>query len=200
VKATRFPTDVRLWAWVALAVLAVSWCIPVISIKSGPYFSIARALWELVAAVHRHADSETQLFGSLFIEFASASVVVAIVFGWLLHCLVVIARTCMPPAGSTSHVRLLRWSSWVSLLVPFIAYVLCSEASTGHLILQVPPYGRNVGLLRHYAFLASTIIASSVLVADVGFKRRRLIWLPLASLILTYFLYNETLKFTRFIA
>ena len=91
-KATRFPTDLRLWAWVALAVLSASWCIPVISIKSGPYFSIARALWELVAAVHRHADSETQLLCHVFTVFASASVVVAIVFGWLLHCLVVIVR------------------------------------------------------------------------------------------------------------
>jgi heme/copper-type cytochrome/quinol oxidase subunit 2 len=91
-KATRFPIDVRLWEWIALAVLAASWYIPVISIKSGPYFSIATALKELVAAVHQHDDSATQLFRGVFIVFASASVVVAIVFGWLLHCLVVIVR------------------------------------------------------------------------------------------------------------
>jgi len=91
-KATRFPTDVRLWEWIALAVLAASWCIPVISIKSGPHFSIATALKELIAAVHQHDDSATQLFRGVFIVFASASVVVAIVFGWLLHCLVVIVR------------------------------------------------------------------------------------------------------------
>jgi MFS superfamily sulfate permease-like transporter len=36
--------------------------------------------------------SETQLFLRVFIVFGSASVVVAIVFGWLLHCLVVIVR------------------------------------------------------------------------------------------------------------
>lgn len=95
-KVTRFPTDVRLWMWIALAVLAASWCIPVISIKSGPYFSIARALWELVAAVHRHANSETQLFLRVFIVFASVSVVVAIVFGWLLHCVVVSIRSRKP--------------------------------------------------------------------------------------------------------
>jgi hypothetical protein len=91
-KATRFPTDLRLWKWIALAVLAASWCIPVISIKSGPYFSIATALKELVAAIHRQDDSATLLFRRVFIVFASASVVVAIVFGWLLHCLVVIVR------------------------------------------------------------------------------------------------------------
>jgi len=91
-KATRFPTDLRLWNWIALAVLAASWCIPVISIKSGPYFSIATALKELVAAIHRQDDSATLLFRRVFIVFASASVVVAIVIGWLLHCLVVIVR------------------------------------------------------------------------------------------------------------
>jgi hypothetical protein len=91
-KATRFPTDVRLWEWIALAVLAASWCIPVISIKSGPHFSIAKALWELVAAIHRHDDSATLLFRRVFIVFASASVVFAIVSGWLLHCLVFIVR------------------------------------------------------------------------------------------------------------
>ena len=80
-KATRFPTDVRLWAWIALAVLAASWCIPIISIKGSPCFSIATALKELVAASYRHADSETQLFRGVFIVFASGSVVVAIVLG-----------------------------------------------------------------------------------------------------------------------
>jgi heme/copper-type cytochrome/quinol oxidase subunit 2 len=78
--------------WIALAVLAASWCIPVISIKSGPYFSIATALKELVAAVHRHDDSARQLFRGVFIAFASASAIVAVVLGWLLQCLVVIVR------------------------------------------------------------------------------------------------------------
>jgi len=93
VEATRFPTDVKLWAWIALAVLATSWCIPVLSIKAGPSFSIARALWEFGAAVHRHDDSGTQLFCLVFMVFASASAVAAIVLGWVLHCLVVIVRT-----------------------------------------------------------------------------------------------------------
>ena len=100
-KATRFPTDVRLWEWIALAVLAASWCVPVISIKSGPCFSIATALKELVAAVHRHDDSAMQLFRGVFIVFASASVVVAIVLGWLLHCFVVMVRA--RKSGRTEH-------------------------------------------------------------------------------------------------
>jgi hypothetical protein len=87
-KARRFTTDLRLWEGITLAVLAASWCIPVISIKSGPYFSIARPLWELVVAVHRHDDPKAELFRGVFIVFGSTSVVVAIVLGWLLHCLV----------------------------------------------------------------------------------------------------------------
>jgi heme/copper-type cytochrome/quinol oxidase subunit 2 len=73
-------------------VLAASWCIPVISIKSGPCFSIATALEELVTAIQRHDDSAMRLFRGVFIVFGSASVVVAIVLGWSLHCLVVMVR------------------------------------------------------------------------------------------------------------
>jgi heme/copper-type cytochrome/quinol oxidase subunit 2 len=100
-KVTRFQTDARLWEWIALAVLAASWCIPVISIKSGPYFSIATAFKELVAALHQHDDSATQLFRGVFIVFGSTSVVVAIVLGWLLHCLVVMVRA--RKRGRTRH-------------------------------------------------------------------------------------------------
>src|SRR5438309_4197470 len=100
---------------------------------------------------------------------------------------------------STSPSNFLRWSSWSSLVVPLIAYALCSEVSTGHLFLHAPPYGRNVGLLRHYAFLVSTIVGAFVLLGDVGFKRRWLFWLPLVCLILTCLLYMETAVFTRFL-
>jgi len=94
-KATRFSTNTRLWEWIALAVLAVSWCIPVLRIKSGPYFSIATALKELVAAIGRHDDSSMQLFRGVFVVAGSASVAVAIVLGWLLHCLVVMVLARM---------------------------------------------------------------------------------------------------------
>jgi len=91
-KATRFRTDKTLWERIALLILAVSWCIPVISVKSGPYFGIATALKRVVTAVYLHDASETYLLSSMFSRFAGASVVVAIVFGWILHCLVVIMR------------------------------------------------------------------------------------------------------------
>src|ERR1039457_4862297 len=97
---------------------------------------------------------------------------------------------------STSHINFLRWSSWVSLVVPLVAYALCSEVSTGHLFSLTPTYGRSFPLLRHYAFLVSTIIGAFVLLGDIGFRRWWLFWLPLVSLILTYLLYVKTDVFT----
>lgn len=84
--------------------------------------------------------------------------------------------------------------------MPVIAYILCSEVSTGHLCLQQPAHGRNVILLRHCAFLVSAIVAVLVFMGDVGFKRWRSIWLPLAGLLLTYLLYVEAGWFTRFLS
>lgn len=99
----------------------------------------------------------------------------------------------------TSHKTFLTWSSLASLAVPLIAYVLCSEVSTGRFFYHAPPWGRNVGFLRHYAFLVSAIIGVVVLLGDVGLKRWWLSWLPLMSLIFTYLLYIEAAWFTRFI-
>jgi hypothetical protein len=97
---------------------------------------------------------------------------------------------------SAPHKTFLTWSSWASLVAPLIAYVLCSAVSTGHLFSHAPLYGRNIPLLRHYAFLVSIIIGAFVLLGDIGFKRWWLFWLPLVSLILTYLLYAETAVFT----
>jgi hypothetical protein len=91
-KTTRFPTDRRPWTRTALVILAASWCIPIISIKGSPCFSIATVLKELVAAIHRHDDSETELLRGVFIVYSSASLAIAIVLGWLLHCFVVVVR------------------------------------------------------------------------------------------------------------
>jgi hypothetical protein len=100
---------------------------------------------------------------------------------------------------SILHSHFLKWASWASLVAPFIAYVLCSEVSTGHLFIHAPPYGQNVGLLVLCAFLVSAMVGVFVLLADVGFKRWRFFWLPLAGLILTYLLFVKALWFTRFL-
>ena len=98
----------------------------------------------------------------------------------------------------TSHKTFLTWLSLASLAVPLVTYVMCSEVSTSHLFFHAPPWGHNVGLLRHYAFLVSAIFGVVVLLGDVGFKRWWLFWLPLVSLTLTYLLYIEAAWFTRF--
>ena len=99
----------------------------------------------------------------------------------------------------TSHKTFLTWLSLASLAVPLVAYVLCSEVSTSHVFFHAPPWGRNVGLLRHYVFLGSAIFGVVVLLGDVGFRRWCLFWLPLVGLTLTYLLYVEAAWFTRFL-
>jgi len=99
-------------------------------------------------------------------------------------------------AMSMSRVNFLRWSSWASLVLPFMAYVLCREAYTQQWFSRGTWH--DVVLVRHYAFLVSAIIGASIVLGDVGFKRWRLFWLPLASLAFTYLLYVETVKFTLY--
>jgi hypothetical protein len=93
----------------------------------------------------------------------------------------------------------LTWLSLASLVVPLVAYVLCSEVSTSHILFHAPLFGRNVGLLRFYAFLSSAIFGVVILLADVGFRRWRLFWLPLVSLTLTSLLFIEAAWFTSFL-
>lgn len=90
-KTIRFETDRRLWFWIALVLFAISWFIPVVEIK-GPYFSMARGLKGLIHAVQQDSDSEAQLMSRVLTVFALVSVLLSIVFGWLLHCFVIIIR------------------------------------------------------------------------------------------------------------
>jgi len=99
----------------------------------------------------------------------------------------------------TSRINFLKWSSWASLILPLLAYGLCSAVSTGHLFFHAPSAGISVGRLRYYAFLVSAIIGGFALIGDIGFKQRRLFLLSLLGLVLTYSLYTETAWFTGFI-
>ena len=98
-----------------------------------------------------------------------------------------------------SRRKILPWASWLSLTLPLVAFLICSEASTGHLMFRHPLFGRNVGTLRHYAFLFTALFGSLVLLADVRCKRWWLLWLPLASFGLTWWLYQAALDFTMFL-
>ena len=94
--------------------------------------------------------------------------------------------------------KLLLGLSWASVALPLIAYILCSEVSTGQLLLHRPVGGRNVWLLSLVTFLISGIFGVTVLVKTIEFKRRWLFWLPLASLILTCLLFMRTGIFMGF--
>jgi len=98
-----------------------------------------------------------------------------------------------------SRRKILLWASWLSLALPLVAFVICSEVSTGHLTFHHPLFGHNVGPLRYYAFLLTAIFGSLVLLADLGCKRWWLLWLPLAGLGFTWWFWQATLDFTRFL-
>lgn len=100
---------------------------------------------------------------------------------------------------TASRRNFLIWASWLSLVLPLVSFVICSEVSTGHLIFHHPLYGHNVGPLRYYAFLLTAIFGLLVLLADLGSKRWWLLWLPLASFGLTWWLYQAALDFTGFL-
>jgi hypothetical protein len=89
-RVKRFPTNVKMWVWAAVFVLAVSWCVPVVSYDGREYFSILTVFRELIAAAVQHDDSLT-LLGAMFLYYAGASLIIASVFGWVLHCFLVVA-------------------------------------------------------------------------------------------------------------
>jgi hypothetical protein len=91
-KTTRFETNTRLWFWIASGLFAISWFLPMVTIK-GSYFSMATGLKELVGAIQREADSETRLFSRVLSIFVCLSILISIVVGWLLHCFIIIIRS-----------------------------------------------------------------------------------------------------------
>src|SRR5436309_11597483 len=100
---------------------------------------------------------------------------------------------------NASRTRFLRFLSWFSLLVPFIAYSLCFVvfSSPYSWVSWISPYRySSVVLSRRYAFLVVAAIGVSVFFADLGFKRWRVVWLPLAGLAVAYWLYVRATEFT----
>jgi len=94
---------------------------------------------------------------------------------------------------NTSRLDLSPSLSWLTVALPFIAYGMCAW-SFSHPWSDSGPY-LSVVLMRRYAFLASFLIAGGVLCADLGFKKRRQIWKPLAGLALTGLFYALAARF-----
>lgn len=85
--------------------------------------------------------------------------------------------------------------SWFSLAAPFIASALCEWVFT-HPWYHWGTYA-SIVFTRHYAFLSSSTLGLVALVADVGFRQWRLIWMPLAGLALTYLFHAWAAGFTN---
>jgi hypothetical protein len=92
-KITRFQTDHRLWLLIALALLLVSWCFPIMPVK-GDWMRPVVFLWGLLAAIFHSDLSGRELFGvsAVMILFACLSAIVSIVVAWFIQCAIVIAR------------------------------------------------------------------------------------------------------------
>jgi len=88
--------------------------------------------------------------------------------------------------------RFLTFLSWFSLAAPFIAFYLLhlvySAAFTRTSGIWEWPV-RHLTLTWHYALSVSAFVGALALFGDIRFKRRRLVWLPVAGLILGFFLY-----------
>jgi len=67
----------------------------------------------------------------------------------------------------------------LSFVAPSVSLALCFVA-------RAWPYGMpytNIVLTRHYAFLASAILAGYVLIIDARKEHRRFLWGPIAGLV-----------------
>jgi hypothetical protein len=88
--------------------------------------------------------------------------------------------------------------SWFSLAAPLIVYGLCYLVYSPHwLMWRVLPLGRYglEDLTRHYGFLVAAVVGGLVLLADIGFKRWRLVGLPLVGLVFGCWLYLQAGSF-----
>jgi hypothetical protein len=94
--------------------------------------------------------------------------------------------------------RYLTFFSWFSLFAPLIVYGLCYLVYSPPYPLDrlgtwgIPSY-RYEGevFTRHYGFLLAIVVGGLVLLADIGFKRWRLVGLPLVGLVFACWLYVQ---------
>jgi hypothetical protein len=95
-KATRYQTDKRLWAWIALTLFVICWCfVPWSFVKPDSSFLPIVLLCRLVVAFF-HGDIPFRgvfVVGIMLAPFAFISGMASVVTAWFLQCIVVIARS-----------------------------------------------------------------------------------------------------------
>jgi hypothetical protein len=102
-------------------------------------------------------------------------------------------------AMSESRKRYLTLFSWFSLFAPLIVYGLCYLVYSppyplDRLVWWGVPWGHRYDaevFTRHYGFLVAIVVGGLVLLADIGFKRWRLVGLPLVGLVFACWLYVQ---------
>jgi hypothetical protein len=95
-----------------------------------------------------------------------------------------------------SRKRYLTLFSWFSLVAPLIVYGLCYLVYSWPYPLPrlgtwgIPSYRYDAEVFtRNYGFLVAIVVGGLVLLADIGFKRWRLVGLPLVGLLLACWLF-----------
>jgi len=105
---------------------------------------------------------------------------------------------------SDSRKRYVTLFSWFSLVAPLIVYGLCYLVySWPHPLPRLGTWG--IPIYRYhaevftgrYGFLLAIIVGGLVLLADIGFKRWRLVGLPLVGLAFTCWLYVQACFFAQ---
>jgi hypothetical protein len=86
-----------------------------------------------------------------------------------------------------SFKRYVKYFSWFSFAVPFIAYGLClmvyDHPDFWSWIPRIAPMPfKACAETRRYGFLITAVIVTFILLLDIGLRRWRLVWLPLAGL------------------
>jgi len=101
-RGTTYKTDKRLWALTAAILFVAPWFVPQFDCMRGSYLPAQLPL-ELFKATH---DSRTlAAVGNFALSFGTR----AVIYGWVLHCLIVIVRdkvrrrkTSEPPSVATA--------------------------------------------------------------------------------------------------
>ena len=91
-KTTQFQTNSRLWLRIAFVLFLLSFCFTRIDIKSDSNPPVVW-FWGVVVAVFQGDFREAFGLSVILILFACFSVVVSLVFAWLIQCVVVIIQT-----------------------------------------------------------------------------------------------------------
>ncbi|HLX94378.1 MAG TPA: hypothetical protein VKU37_01400 [Verrucomicrobiae bacterium] len=95
VRKIRFQTDYRLWVWTALALFFSSWFFPIIIDKAGGT-PVERIRWLFNYAAYGNTTFDHIM--AVVLGQAILSIIVSVIFAWMIQVAIVIAKTTKPEA------------------------------------------------------------------------------------------------------